>query len=316
MIYDNSGAPNSISQPEDVFSNSQPDNGLIPMATKTEMVFFDEDELMEDPMKTEIVSDDLPVSVAMSSVIGKRKSQQDSVIIPDYKKITYDNKTRFICILSDGMGGLSGGELASQTVTQNMFRDYYESVWKSDKPQYFDFLNREADKVNEKVLELTDENGNPLNAGATVVAVIVDENEMHFLNIGDSRIYIIRDGRIYQITHDQNYFSVLMEKVNNEEITLEEAKSHPKREALISYCGIKQLKIKEINLKPVQMKKGDAILLCSDGLYRALSDTEMCDIVSASGRDSNIAAYKLIAAAMDKNYRGQDNTSVVLIKFI
>ena len=315
IINDNNGMSGGPMNAEDVYSNYSLSDNLSVMTNKTELI-FDEEDMAEDSMKTEIFFDDLPVSVAMASVIGKRPSQQDSVIIPDYKKMTCNDKAQFICILSDGMGGLSGGELASQTVTQNMFRDYYANIWGKENPPYFDFLNREADVVNEKVLELCDDSGNPLNAGATVVAVIVDGYEIHFLNIGDSRIYLIREGSIYQITHDQNYYSVLMEKVKNEEITLEEANTHPKKEALVSYCGIKQLKIKEINIKPVKMELGDTILMCSDGLYRSLSDGEMCSIVSETKGDMNIAAYKLTAAALDKNYRGQDNTSVVLIKFI
>jgi len=300
---------------ENVYSNKPLNNGLEIMTNKTELI-FNESEMADDSMKTEIYIDDLPVSVAMASVIGKRPSQQDSVIIPDYKHMTLNDKTKFICILSDGMGGLSGGEIASKTVTQNMYKDYYAKVWSKENPSYFEFLSTEANIVNDKVLELTDENGNPLNAGATVVAVIIDGYNMHFLNIGDSRIYIIRDGSIYQITHDQNYLSVLMEKVRNDEITLEEAEAHPKKEALVSYCGIKDLRIKEINIKPVKMNPGDSILLCSDGLYRVLSDSEICDIVSTTKGDTNIAAYKLTAAAMAKNYRGQDNTSVILINFI
>lgn len=92
--------------------------------------------------------------------------------------------------------------------------------------------------------------------------------------------------------------------------------NHPKREALISYCGIKQLKIKEMNLKPLKLMSGDIILMCSDGLYRLLSRQEIIEILHDSTDDMNLAAYKLTAAATDKNFRGQDNTSVILINII
>ena len=126
---------------------------------------------------------------------------------------------------------------------------------------------------------------------------------------------MIRNGNILQLTHDQNYLSVLNEKVRNGEITQEEAVSHPKKEALISYCGITELKMKEINLRPVEMMQGDMVLMCSDGLYRLLSEREMLDIATKTSNDMNLAAYKLTAAATNKNYRGQDNTSVILIKY-
>lgn len=161
---------------------------------------------------------------------------------------------------------------------------------------------------------LKDENGAPLQAGATLIAAAVDGEELHFLNIGDSRIYLVRDGKMLQLTHDQNYLTRLMEKVRSGEITEQEALSHPKREALISYCGIRELSMVEINLQPLQLKSGDVIVLCSDGLYRLLSRQEMIDVLQETAEDMNLAAFKLTAAATDKNFRGQDNTSVILIK--
>ena len=134
------------------------------------------------------------------------------------------------------------------------------------------------------------------------------------MNIGDSRIYLVRDGKMLQLTHDQNYLTRLMEKVRAGEITEQEALSHPKREALISYCGIRELSMVEINLQPLQLKSGDVIVLCSDGLYRLLSRQEMIDVLQETAEDMNLVAFKLTATATDKNFRGQDNTSVILIK--
>ena len=108
--------------------------------------------------------------------------------------------------------------------------------------------------------------------------------------------------------------AVFQASVRSGEITEQEALSHPKREALISYCGIRELSMVEINLQPLQLKSGDVIVLCSDGLYRLLSRQEMIDVLQETAEDMNLAAFKLTAAATDKNFRGQDNTSVILIK--
>lgn len=67
-------------------------------------------------------------------------------------------------------------------------------------------------------------------------------------------------------------------------------------------------------MQPLQLKSGDVIVLCSDGLYRLLSRQEMIDVLQETAEDMNLAAFKLTAAATDKNFRGQDNTSVILIK--
>lgn len=257
-----------------------------------------------------------PVEVGASSVIGQRKNQEDCIKTPENgKMIAPDGTVKFICVLSDGMGGLSGGEVASKIATENLFADYYQLMWQAKTEPYMQFFDRESGVINDQILALKDSDGVPLRAGATLIAVAVEGNEMHFLNIGDSRIYLIRAGKMLQLTHDQNYYSVLKEKVLAGEITEEEANTHPKREALVSYLGIDDLKIKEINLKPVEMQRGDVVLMCSDGLYRLLSEDEITQIVSERLGNINTAAFRLTEVATNKNYRGQDNTSVILIKF-
>lgn len=265
-------------------------------------------------VKTELLVENDHVLVGSSSVIGRRQSQQDSVTIPCDTQLLLEERPKFLCVLSDGMGGLRGGEQASACATQTLFDDYYRIMWRHCTHSYLDFFRTEAEKINTLVRGLKDENGAPLQAGATLIAAAVDGEELHFLNIGDSRIYLVRDGKMLQLTHDQNYLTRLMEKVRSGEITEQEALSHPKREALISYCGIRELSMVEINLQPLQLKSGDVIVLCSDGLYRLLSRQEMIDVLQETAEDMNLAAFKLTAAATDKNFRGQDNTSVILIK--
>lgn len=281
---------------------------------KKEKTFLEKQAEEFSNMPTQLLCDDLPMAIGSSSVIGKREYQQDRLIIPDDSRIVYNEKPKFICILSDGMGGLSSGEKASQIAVDTMFGDYYKKVWKNENVSYSDFFDEESEIINDKVLDITDENGEPVKAGATLIAVAVDEDKLYFLNIGDSRIYLIRDKKIIQLTHDQNYLSVLIDKVNRGEITERQAMAHPKKEALISYCGIKELKIKEMNTAPITLLPDDIIMMCSDGMYRSLTRNEIIDIISNSPEDMNIAAYLLTAAVNDKNYRGQDNTSVILIK--
>lgn len=266
-------------------------------------------------IKTEILMDDAPAQIGASSVIGKRQSQQDSVIFPDQKNMFVDEKSHFICALSDGMGGLSGGERASKIAVNVIFEDFYK-IFKKETTNisYEKFFDCESNKINDLVLDLTDAQGNPIRSGATLISAIVDGEDLYYLNIGDSRIYLFRNGNLTQLTKDQNYLSVLMEKVAAGEITAEQANAHPKKEALISYCGIKELTLKEINSRPLKLKANDVIMLCSDGLYRLMSTEEISSILESTLGDMNLAAYRLTAAVNNKNYRGQDNTSVILIK--
>lgn len=266
-------------------------------------------------VKTEILLEDAPAQIGASSVIGKRASQQDSIIFPSEKNMFVEGISHFVCALSDGMGGLSGGEKASKIAANVIFEDFYR-VYKNNVKNlsYQDFFDYESDKINEYILSLTDSQGNPIRSGATLISTIIDNKNLYYLNIGDSRIYLLRNNSLLQLTKDQNYYSKLLLKVHEGEITLEQANSHPKKEALISYCGIDDLTLKEINVKPVTLETNDVIMLCSDGLYRIMSNAEIISIINDSFGDMNLAAYRLTAAATNKNYRGQDNTSVILIK--
>ena len=212
------------------------------------------------------------------------------------------------------MGGLAAGEVASKLATEMIFKDYYAQCWKKTTKSYSAFFRAEAEQINEKILDITNENGEPLRAGATLIATVLDGKNLYYLNIGDSRIYLFRNGEALQITKDQNYLSLLMQEVARGEMTLNEANAHPKKDALISYCGIRELKLQETNEEPIVLQKQDVLMLCSDGLYRVLSQNEMLNIINDNLVDMNLAAYRLTNAALQKNYRGQDNTSVILIK--
>jgi protein phosphatase len=293
-------------------------NGFL---QKTQLILEDEPEILPEAeknddfsLKTEILFDDALVQIGASTVIGKRSSQQDSIIFPDQSSMYVGDTTRFICALSDGMGGLAAGEVASKLATETIFSDYYAQCWKKPAKSYSAFFQAEAEQINEKILDIKNENGDPLRAGATLIATVLDGKNLYYLNIGDSRIYLFRNGEVLQITKDQNYLSLLMQEVARGEITLNEANTHPKKDALISYCGIRELKLQETNEEPIVLQKQDVLMLCSDGLYRVLPQNEMLSIINDNLVDMNLAAYRLTNAALQKNYRGQDNTSVILIK--
>lgn len=292
---------------------SEPEDTIIPQAITNSYENMTQDYFDQPTQNMFIDEEEQPVRVGKSSVIGKRQYQQDSVVIPPDDKLLFSGKRKFICALSDGMGGLSGGELASTIATKTLVEDYYKNIWNSDYQKYADFFRNESYKINDEILELKDSDGNPMRSGATLISCIVDDDNLYVLNIGDSRIYLARDNQFHQLTHDQNYYSRLLKMVQNGEISLADADSHPKKEALISYCGIKELTLIETNPQPIKLYKGDVIVMCSDGLYRLLDEQEILQLLQ-DGDDMNYLAYQLTNAANKKEFRGQDNTSVITIK--
>lgn len=248
--------------------------------------------------------------IGSSSVIGRRNEQQDAIKTDSF--YSYLEKGRAISVLCDGMGGMNGGELASGLCSSIVF-DLFHGYGEKDIPAFYRAVVPRAD---EEVKNLRAPDGTPVfGAGTTMVSVVVDEGDLYWASVGDSRIYIVRNGEIVCITTDHNYLMILNEQVRRGEITREAADSEPRKEALVSYMGIGGIRYLDINNKPFKLLDGDYVILCSDGLYRSVSEEEMMQTVCKNGNDTQKAAEELTALAMSKNFRHQDNTSVVVIGF-
>ena len=249
--------------------------------------------------------------IGSSSVIGRRKYQQDSILTDTNEN--YDERSKAIAILCDGMGGLVGGEKASSLCASIVHSAYHAE---NRNPSVPDFFKSVIPRADDGVKYMKDENGTPITgAGTTFISVVVEDNNLYWASVGDSRIYVVRGDEILCVTQDHNYLMLLNEKVENGEMTQEEANSHPKREALVSYMGMGGVPYISMNSKPLPLINGDTIILCSDGLYRSVSEAEMKDTVLRNGADSQYAAEFLTGIALGKGKKNQDNTSVIVIRF-
>lgn len=231
--------------------------------------------------------------------IGKRKEQQDYF---KYSNV-FDKQERkrigTLAVLTDGMGGMKNGRNASFTGAEVFVRAYEQSF--SDDVN--DALIYSAHKANKAVKNID-------GAGSTIVAVVIKDWKLYWLSIGDSRIYLYRNGRLQRINKEHNYEYVLSQMVLNGEITVEEAINNPNRAALTSYLGVDTLEEMDINTKDFPLFGGDSIILCSDGLYKALSDSEIACIVRDA--DDNVCE-EMIEMALAKNIVSQDNITVMLM---
>lgn len=253
------------------------------------------------------------ISIGMVTNIGSRKKQQDAAIVSTNDKEENAPYQKTLAVLCDGMGGMQGGELASNLCVSQIYNDFYET---EDLTDYHDFLMKEIDKADCDVSNIIDEEGNRLNAGTTLVAVIIENNKLYWAGVGDSRLYIIREEQILQITQDHNYLMQLMEKVNKKQLTLEEAMADKDKDALISYIGINGIKYIDSNKKAFELIQGDCLVLCSDGVYRSLDNKQMKEIVMASGDNMMMAAQYLVEEAINMGNPHQDNTTAIAIKYI
>ncbi len=250
--------------------------------------------------------DDQPaVSMFASSIMGTRKYQQDS-----YACI--ETPVGSLAVICDGMGGLEGGEKASGLAVKTLLEDYItDSITDIRK-----FLHNEVMNADSLVYRITDENGRPLGAGTTIVAVHIKDGTMNWISVGDSKIYVIRNNELHCIVREHNYRLMLNSMYAKGEITLEQYRSEEKKaEALISYLGMGNVSLTDENEAPLQLLPGDIVLLCSDGLYKSVSDERILAVISDNYFDMQRAADELTAAALRYSGKGQDNTTVVIVKY-
>lgn len=245
------------------------------------------------------------ISMGASSIIGTRESQQDSLYLQHVQESA-------IAIVCDGMGGMEGGELASQTAVRMLAEDFEEEL-EENIPEFY---RKEAVKMDTAVARLSGESGKPMHAGTTIVSIIIIEDKLYWLSVGDSRIYIFRGNEFVQVNQEHNYKMYLDLELQAGRISEQEYQERiAKGDALISYLGIGNLSLMDINPVPFRLQGGDTILLCSDGLYKRLDDTEILEIIKCGLPDVEEAAHELTRVVMEKTFGSQDNTSVILIQY-
>ena len=265
----------------------------------------------DEPLVT-ILIDAYPnrVQTGVATSVGQRKNQEDAAMVEnDY---IYVDTNKMIAILCDGMGGLSGGEIASKLCANTLYKDFRSSDVSENLDRFFKASIQKIDKI---VASLKNKNEKPLKAGTTLASAVVIGDKLYWASVGDSHIYLIRNNEMIQINIDHTYGVELDEKVKKGLMAKQEADSHPKREALTSFIGMGGVKHIDLNAKPFQLINGDHIVICSDGLYRSLDKEEIKDVILNSQSSIRDTANDLVSRAIAKGKKNQDNTTVVLVKY-
>lgn len=246
-----------------------------------------------------------------SSIIGNRSYQQDYALTfgEDIPAEALAQKGR-LALVCDGMGGMQGGERASRCCAELIMQGYYDGDY--DSPAAF--YAAQIPVADSAVHALENAQGEPLGGGTTLVAAAVKDGRAYCANVGDSRIYLYRTGELVQLTRDHNYFLRLSQMVREGDLTMEEAMADPQREALISYIGMGTgPDIIDIDEEGFPVEQGDLLLLCSDGLYKAMSQEEIRQIITDNLGDVQALPGVLTAAAFSKGWIAHDNITVVIV---
>jgi len=245
-----------------------------------------------------------------SSIIGSRPTQQDYILLPgEDVSLSALNKKGYMAVLCDGMGGLEGGETASRVCANTLMNAYYQR--EADDPcDFYRAVLPEADSV---VAKLTDDAGELFRCGTTVTSAIIRNRRLYWASVGDSRVYLLRKGKLSRLSKDHNHGLALAAQYAAGEISELDMLLDKQRNALISFIGIDGLELMDISREEQLLDKGDMALLCSDGLYHALRDEEIEETINAYEGRLGLLPEVLTEMASDRDWILHDNISVVVL---
>lgn len=215
-----------------------------------------------------------------------------------------------LLLVADGMGGAAAGELASSMASGEIL-DYLRRVWRADAApsgQLFARRMREAlEHANSRLHEYATAHPEVRGMGTTATAAGVIGQELYVAQIGDSRAYLIRSGTATQLTRDQSLTQRLVEAG---ELTEEEAEASERRNIILQALGPDEQV--RVDLSHQVLRRGDVLVLCSDGLTSTVKRQEIAEVV---GRDDDLerACRELIAMANERG--GPDNITAVVARF-
>lgn len=223
-------------------------------------------------------------------------------VITDTGRKRRRNEDAYVCepplfAIADGMGGAQAGEVASRLAAAAL----KESRAHAGGEHRIQDLIQEA---NRRVYARSSTDPNTSGMGTTITVALVENGNVAFGHVGDSRAYLIRDGRMEQVTEDHSLVNELMK---SGKLSREEAETHPQRSVITRALGTDP--DVDVDTFTIEAKAGDVFLLCSDGLTDMVGEREIQELVEGNRDDINAALKALVKAANRSG--GEDNITVV-----
>ncbi len=236
---------------------------------------------------------------AMTDIGRYRKLNEDCYFI-------YRNELLVGGMVADGMGGHNAGEVASkmaaELIKSGIMDGFYPDM---DYMEFSELVKRVFQEVNEEIYRMSNVSRNTTGMGTTAAAAFVYKGKLITANVGDSRVYRVKDGEIKQLTKDHSYVEELIEMG---EISPELAKNHPQKNYITRALGAEAFVKSDILINDYN---GEIIVICSDGLTNMLADNQIANIVTEN-EDFENAAKALVKLANQKG--GADNITCVVFE--
>jgi protein phosphatase len=205
-------------------------------------------------------------------------------------------------LVADGMGGHEYGEVASALAREAIVREVRAGA----------SLAQAIRVADEEIIAASRQRSDALPMGTTVVAARIERtstNRFEVAWVGDSRVYLWRDGKLVQLSQDHSYVRELIERG---EISVEQARTHPQRNVVTQALGVTQPQDLNVETMSGEFGVGMQVLLCSAGLTEEVPDAQIADILSRQDCSAQETVDELVSAALDNG--GSDNITAILVR--
>ena len=246
----------------------------------------------------------VPPEIGKVHGIGGRDYQQDSL---GHTRIL--NGSGILAIVADGMGGLSNGEQVSQQIVMDGLGYGAAMTGLSEGNPLLGMVGQ----INTNVNRMLGPEG-IYKCGSTLIAVLVAQDQFHWVSVGDSRIYLYREGYVNQLNTDHDLFQQWMPEILAGTRSYVEAARNPDGRKLTSFIGMGELKYVDYSRQPIDLRQGDRLVLVTDGVYGTVPSEQLADILKANPEVSD-AAKVLERRIRDARMPHQDNYTALILGF-
>jgi protein phosphatase len=244
------------------------------------------------------------IEVASLTDIGRqRENNEDSYLYWEPASDEEFQRKGRLAVVADGMGGYEGGLEASRLAVQTVRQVYDQAV--SDTPQAA--LLAAFSVAHERIQNYAEQHPQFYGMGTTCTAFVLRGRQVHFAHIGDSRLYLVRRSGISQLTRDHSYVGRL---VASGIVRSEDAETHPQRHILTAALGVGEGSLADSGEQELNLENGDALVLCTDGLWSLVSEQELETVITSNGPSESCAA--LVNMALERG--GPDNITVQVLR--
>ncbi len=237
------------------------------------------------------------MNISSATSVGKIRSVNEDSFFAS----PIGQKGEILAVVADGMGGHNAGEVASAQAV-NILKDLNLRAGIPIK----DTLLGAIDCANNEIYKMSQKNPQQHGMGTTITACVISDNKATVAQVGDSRLYLIKNGKLSQITKDHSLVEMLLE---NGEITKEDAKNHPQKNVITRALGTDNTV--DIDTYELEVSEDDILLLCSDGLVNMVDEEKILSVITKAQNFDSLADILVKEA---ENAGGLDNITVVLVK--